>query len=331
MLWESSELTESSPALPRWHPARGISDLNPEFRTHAPVMNAQGYASLIWRNVRKRNKPSLWRHALRTYDRMHHPIANQTAVGRTLIEPRNTHHEGALLACAKLGLWERALAIFETVKRQEHEFADRLASRGSLSTSSKPPKRMPQSPIHVTDSMILSLIRAAVRAVRNYRGETTSENVQDRRKPLDHVVQILLHSNTSSGNNHSLSQLQARHLNPLAAAYQSLGLVADASAVLDHLVERTSGPEAENREEVIFNVHDIMAKDKASYSLLVRGAVSNNDWVAAVNSLRSMTEAGLYPSARHLNTWTEVSERKTKQRTTRSWKKKRDEIWLESV
>jgi hypothetical protein len=44
-----------------------------------------------------------------------------------------------------------------------------------------------------------------------------------------------------------------------------------------------------------------------------------------------MTTAGLYPVNRHLNEWTEVSERKTKQRTTRGWKKKRDEFWLDSV
>ena len=62
--------SRSASVLPRWHPIRGVSDANPSFRTSAPLMNSQGYAGTIWRNVRKANKPSLWRHALRTYDRM---------------------------------------------------------------------------------------------------------------------------------------------------------------------------------------------------------------------------------------------------------------------
>jgi hypothetical protein len=123
----------------------------------------------------------------------------------------------------------------------------------------------------------------------------------------------------------------ARHLNPLAAVYQSLGFLSDATNLLkSNLADRTSGPESEDGEDPL-NVNDISAKDKGSYSLLVTGAISDGDWPGAVDALRDMTEAGLYPVARHLNAWTEISERKTRQRATRSWKKKRDERYLDSV
>ena len=78
----------------------------------------------------------------------------------------------------------------------------------------------------------------------------------------------------------------------------------------------------------VANINDLGCKDKASYALRVQGAVSAEDWGTAVEALTTMTEAGLYPVERHLNVWTEVSERKTKHRTTRSWKKKRDQSWL---
>jgi hypothetical protein len=123
---------------------------------------------------------------------------------------------------------------------------------------------------------------------------------------------------------------------PLTASFEprgrvSLGPVADAASLLQsNLADRTTGPEAEDGE-ARFNVNDLAAKDKGSYSLLVQGAVSDADWAGAVDALTDMTEAGLYPVARNLNTWTEVSERKTKRRATRSWKKKRDESYLDSV
>ncbi|GKZ01398.1 hypothetical protein MPSEU_001090600 [Mayamaea pseudoterrestris] len=314
-------------AAAKWRPTPGISDRNPDFRTQSPVMNSQGYASLIWRNVRKRNKPSLWKYALRTYDRMQHDdvfrkrsmsdLTNQTmtmsnSATPTLskIPPKNIHHEGALLACAKLCLWEPALAIFTTVERHETKCGGsrRLNKRATA--------------IHVTDSMVLSLIRAAVRAARQGREH---DDLNGPRAPLDQVKSILL----SLQSTHPHLQLAARHWNPLAAAYQSLGLATEASALLNrHLADRSTGPESSPGEPRTFNVYDVLAKDKACYSLLVHGAVSTNDWVAAVNALRNMTEAGLHPTTRHLNSWTEVSERSTNTRTTRSWKKKRDEAWL---
>ena len=106
-----------------------------------------------------------------------------------------------------------------------------------------------------------------------------------------------------------------------------------------------------DREERRFNVHRVKAKDHGSYSLLVQGAVAEGDWAGAVRELQRMTEAGLHPNARNLNSWSEVVERECRpsgngdlnvrdndagyyyggRQRRRSWKKKRDGIWLENL
>ena len=316
----NAKTRKATTVLPRWHPIRGVSDANPSFRTAAPMMNSQGYAGTIWRNVRKANKPSLWRHALRTYDRMGQKpaktaassgaptsgVGSDTTNDNTLKVPRtNVHHEGALVACAKLGLWQKALQIYRDVEEQQ----ERPTS---------------YQKVFISDNMVLSLIRSCVLASR--RTPSASETTTIRRASLDTCLEVLLEMEDKHG-----LPLVSRHLNPLAAAYQNLGLTQEASRLLQtHLSDRTSGPEEEDGDDP-FNVNDVRAKDKGSYSLLVKGAVSEGNWEGAVEALKTMTDAGLYPNARNLNGWTEVSERKTKQRATRSWKKKRDEYWLESV
>lgn len=314
---EEEEAAEKGPwtvrVLPRWRPLEGVSDVNPKFRTQSPMMNSIGYSKTIWRNARKTNKPSLWRHALRTYDRMEQNAATkasdhlqQHSDQTKLKVPRtNSHHEGALVACAKLGLWKKALQIYQGVEKQQR-------NQGMYTK------------VSITDNMVLSLIRACVRRARDL--ENVGKTVQERRAPLDACTEILL----AMEEHHGLP-LVARHLNPLAAAYHKLGLIQEASTLLRmNLADRSSGPEAESGEDT-FNINDVRAKDKGSYSLLVKGAVLEGSWADAVDALRTMTDAGLYPNSRNLNAWTEVSERKTKQRATRSWKKKRDESWLESV
>lgn len=296
------ESTKPAPTvLPRWRPIRGVSDANPAFRTTAPMMNSQGYAGTIWRNVRKANKPSLWRHALRTYDRMGQNTATSrdgsSSKSRLKVQRTNLHHEGALVACAKLGLWKKALQIYETVEQEQtnpHNYRK----------------------VFITDNMVMSLIRSCARGARHGK---------ERRAPLDACLEVLLQMEEKHG-----LPLVARHINPIASGYQKLHLNQEAGALIkSHLQDRTSGPEEEDGVDP-FNVNDVRAKDKGSYSLLVKGAVSDGNWEGAVDALRTMTEAGLYPNARNLNAWTEVSERKSK-RATRSWKKKRDEYWLESV
>ena len=296
LVWDESE--RKSNTLPRWHPHSGVSDVNPSFRTQSPIMNNQGYASTIWRNVRKRNKPSLWRYALRTYDRMEE-AANDTKTSVLRIERNWIHHEGALLACAKLGLWKEALDIFETIQTEERQ------------------------KIGVTDHMVFSLVKACVRGSKALKASENS--LEQRRAPLDAAAAALAAMEWNE------FPLVAKHVNPLASAYQSLGLEEDARNILqDNLGDRSIGPEPEFGSETL-NVHDLTAKDKASYALLVRGAIASGSWANAVEALEDMTGAGLYPTTSHLNQWTEASERKTRQRTTRSWKKRRDEYWLESV
>jgi hypothetical protein len=296
------------PPVPRWRPAAGIANDNPSFRTTSPDMNHQGYAGVIWRNVRKRNKASLWRYALRTYDRM-----GGTGAGPTddlgVLRPTNIHHEGALLATAKLGLYERALEIYATVELEGSRSRRPRAQRPDLAA------------VQVTDRMVQSVVRACVRTARSAKASTISS----RRQPLDAARTILQELEEKHG-----IPLDARHVNPLAAAYQAVGLRPESAALLQLLGDRVIGPEPETGSQRL-NINDFGAKDKASYALLIEGAVLDADWGAAVENLTTMTDAGLFPLDRHLHTWTEISNRKAKHRTTRSWKKKRDQTWLRTV
>ena len=167
----SSSSTASAPrVLPRWHPHGGISDVNSSFRTKAPVMNNQGYAAAIWRNVRKANKPSLWRHALRTYDRMVEQSKSQQ--GRRLrVRPTTIHHEGALLACAKLGLWKQAQNIYQNNVQSNND------------------KTVKEEHV-LTDNMVYSLVKAGVRGCKKLRRDETL-SMEEKRAPLDAVADIL--------------------------------------------------------------------------------------------------------------------------------------------
>ena len=343
--------------LPRWHPHNGISDLNPRFRTQAPVMNNVGYAKSIWRNVRKRDKPSLWRNALRTYDRMivleqqHQQESSSTKSSGTSLNIYRSaiHHEGAMLACAKLGLWQRALEIYHSVYEQELEqqqddsqtkklqqqqqsLSLTSPTSSTVSRSSTPERSnrvRKRSRVRVTDNMVVSLVRACCRASRLTSSSSSSPSSRTpsfRRIPLDTAREVL-------------EQLYERHnipmasyfVNPLAAAYQNLGYSEEAADLIETMLgDRVAGDEPENGVDIL-NVFDLSSKDKGSYSLLVESAVSSGDWAGAVEALSNMTEAGLYPNQRHVNTWTEVSERKRRPRAAGSWKKKRNDYWLESV
>jgi hypothetical protein len=335
-----SSATARRRVLPRWHPYSGVSDVNPSFRTQAPAMNNQGFAKSIWRNVRKRNKPSLWRHALRTYDRM---TILEGDPNFPQIQRSNTHHEGAMLACAKLGLWQRALEIYHYVSQQEIEGKEAKAAITASASlvSSQQTSTTTRKRVHVTDDMILSLVRACVRAsrLRARRKNNSNRNEYDsidalpltpemeereaalRRIPLDTAMEVL----STMPENHNIP-LVAYFVNPLASAYQSLGYIQEAREILQNmLANRTAG------EDEIFNVNDLCAKDKGSYSLLVQGAVVTGDWGSAVEALSDMTKAGLYPNPRHCNVWSEISERQTRPRAVGSWKKKRDDYWTDSV
>ena len=78
---------------------------NEEFRYKSPQMTQEGYALTILKNSRKKNKPVLWRYALAKYKEMN-------------VQKCNVHHEAALVACAKLGLYREALEILLEVTSQ---------------------------------------------------------------------------------------------------------------------------------------------------------------------------------------------------------------------
>ena len=313
--------------FPRWRPTStqlsGISNFNPDFRTQAPEMNSQAFAGTIWRNVRKRNKPSLWRYALRTYDRMGNAPTVYSKRKHTsqqlqqhYVERTNEHYHGALLAAAKLGLWEKAFEIFREVEQRQQGSNRKPYASGVVGGN-----KHSQQSIYVTDDMVVSLIYACVRASRSM--SSTRVSLAARRRPLDEACKVLDKITTDHGIN-----IETRHCNPIAAAYLHLSLRNEAEGLVSRLKDRKIGPEPEDGVQ-IFNINDMGTKDKGSYTLLVSGAVQEEDWASAVDALRNMTDAGLYPNQRHLHAWNEVSERKTKHRTTRSWKKKRDELWIE--
>jgi len=342
----------------RWYPHSGISDDNPSFRTQSPAMNNQGFAKVIWKNVRKRNKPSLWKHALRTYDRM---AMLEGDPDFSQIQRSNIHHEGAMQACAKLGRWQRALEIYHFVyqkemseiegngnnrqqTQQQQQKSQRISRKnkalestvggsGSRSyTRKKNNERIKKGSVYVTDDMVLSLVRATVRASRlrsrrkNSHDPPLSPEQEEReaalrRIPLDTALEIL----STLPEDHNIPCFPY-FFNPLAAAYQSLGYTQHSKEILESMLSnRTAG------EDEILNVHDLCAKDKGSYSLLVQASVVTGDWGSAVESLNEMTNAGIYPNPRHCNIWSEISERHNRPRAVGSWKKKRDDYWTESI
>jgi len=102
-------------------------------------------------------------------------------------------------------------------------------------------------------------------------------------------------------------------------------------------------------EEIQLNIHQLKAKDRATYSLLVQGAAIDGDWTNAIKELQRMTDAGFHPNSRNLHSWSEVMERGNRpsgngeknvndtgyyygdyggRRRRRSWKKKREGVYL---
>jgi hypothetical protein len=285
-----------------------------------PRWNSHQYAASIWKNARhKYNKPAMWKHALRTFDRMLNDDASP--------KPQNIHYEGALAACAKLGNSQRALQIYQsivlhnnnkknrdpqetmqatatTVNPKTQKYGKPLDTSTTVTTSNNNNNNYGRaSSIYVTENMIHSLIRACVRDAKR----------QSNREPLDQATAIV----QSMSSLHQIGR-SATHVNPLAAAYLDLGYVDTAEELLRSLPDRIGGPEAENPSQNgnfvgFFNVHDVTAKDKGSYALLVEASVSRGNYGDAVDALMDMTEkSGLYAESRHLSTWHERSSNKSR-------------------
>lgn len=440
----SSNLPVTS--LPRWRPNDiiTISNANPSFRTAPPVMSNAGYASILRRNSRKKNKPSMWKHTLRVYSKMEElekenpnisgkskvvakgnqipgvgytsslssPTSNLYSSGarkkKKRIKRSTTHHEAALVAASKLGgtHWEEAISIFRGVESSVSN-ATSSAVEYSNGTVRKVTNR-------VTDNMILSVVISCVKGskvkrttlilgssdgINSYSNSTANSpppqimpsrpmlralSIEERRRPLDVARDIVL----SMEKKHDIP-LVAKHINPLAAAYNRLGLQSEASKLInEHLQDRSPPPpppkperrknnhywkakrelvsdnqfqdpgfeavksidfsdddldddDSDGYEEMQLNIHQMKSKDRASYSLLVQGAAMEGDWTGAVKELQRMTDAGLHPNTRNLNSWNEVMERGCRPTSgdydantfsrRRGLKKKRDRIWFSNL
>jgi hypothetical protein len=284
-----------------------------------PRWNSQQYAASIWKNARQKyNKPAMWKHALRTFDRMQLQLQPGDP-STTTPKPQTIHYEGALAACAKLGDSKRALQIYQTILAAQNNINNPMnpdpkesrkrsstttsASMGMNNSNSNSNSNNSPASVHVTENMIHSVIRACVRDAKR----------QSTREPLDHAIAIV----QSMTDLHQID-VTATHVNPLAAAYLDLGYVDTAETLLRTLPDRIGGPEAENPTPDgnfagFFNVHDVTAKDKGSYALLVEAAISRGNYGDAVDALINMTEkSGLYAESRHLSIWHERSSSKSR-------------------
>mmetsp|Transcript_30636 Transcript_30636/g.56649 ORF Transcript_30636/g.56649 Transcript_30636/m.56649 type:complete len:679 (-) Transcript_30636:225-2261(-) len=185
----------ASTSLPRWRPAairqQSISNANPSFRTSSPVMTNAGYAGILRRNSRK-NNPSMWRHCLRIYGTMAE-LEKESAVGTAIsstakggqvpgvgthlatlsenpspirakrkkkVKRSTAHHEAALVAASKLGMWEEALRIYRGVEESALSNRGKVVGRGGRD--------------RVTDNMVLSVISACVKGSKVKRTTASS-------------------------------------------------------------------------------------------------------------------------------------------------------------
>lgn len=194
-------------ALPRWRPKsitqQSISNANPSFRTSSPIMTNAGYASILKRNSRKKNKPSMWRHCLRVYDKMGEIEKEGRKVdkrGKKIKVKRSTaHHEAALVAASKLGLFERALSIYQRVEKAS------LASNniaGASNADSGNVMKLRSKKIRITDNMVLSVIKASVKASRIKKTTTNAPSFLDSSNDaeLSTALEESVKTNTTDGN-----------------------------------------------------------------------------------------------------------------------------------
>uniref|UniRef100_A0A7S1BKC2 Pentacotripeptide-repeat region of PRORP domain-containing protein n=1 Tax=Corethron hystrix TaxID=216773 RepID=A0A7S1BKC2_9STRA len=221
-------------------------------------MSADARAGAMRRNSRKR-RTGMVRQALRLYH------------GGDPEERDVRHHEAALAAAARLGPWKEGAAVLGEVER--------AAADGRAEAARKEKKERGEHRVEMTEGMILSFVRACI---RGGEGDPLA-----RREPLDVAAEVIANLETLYG-----LSLNAAMVNPLAAAYQKLGLYSEAASLLSLLSDRT-GP----------RLDEAGIKDGASYALVVGGHVAQRDWIAALERLREMREAGACVRRRDLDRW----------------------------
>uniref|UniRef100_A0A7S0FSL4 Pentacotripeptide-repeat region of PRORP domain-containing protein n=1 Tax=Minutocellus polymorphus TaxID=265543 RepID=A0A7S0FSL4_9STRA len=172
--------------------------------------------------------------------------------------------------------------------------------------------------------MILAVVRAAIRGSKS--AEMRQMDVESRRVPLDRVRDVILDMEDRYG-----IPVDSSHVNPLAAAYVKLKLTSEATSLLACLPDRKI--RCETDDDIVLNINDVQSKSRESYALLVSGGVAKGDWKSAVTALSRMTDAGLYPTDRQVSVWNESAAKRERRgrHKRRSWKKRRDEYWLQSL
>ena len=360
-----ANITKTSKILPKWHPHEGIADSNPNFRTSPPIMNNKGYAKAIFKNARKNNQPSLWRHSLRTYNKMRDVEIEQaraTSPSKLKIRRQSIHFHGALLACSKLGLWREAVTIYEEMKHiQMYQKQQLEASADVAAISDKISDddlqnlivQLPRKPIDVNAYIVQCIIKACIRGMK-YRvhhqkksegNQASSQNskpneyyytIEEQREPLDIASSIL----RSLEEIHDLIPTNM-HVNALAAAYQYLNLNEDASMLLDkYLVDDKNQEEktaVNSAANYLTNGETLdlseyrpskPRKDEASYNILIQNSVARGDWGSAIDNLKMMTESGHYPKSKSLNIWSETAAKRERRSRKSTWVKQREEILM---
>eukprot|EP00978_Attheya_sp_CCMP212_P021175 scaffold61560_cov41-Attheya_sp.AAC.2 len=310
LVWDEDNMNDSStsqqqqqPAkkrtrtvLPRWHPHSGISDVNPSFRSSPPVMNNAGYAGVIRRNSRKRGKPGMWRHSLRMYQTMRTSELQLAENATTTQSRRRLIIQRSNIHFEGALVSCSKLGLWKKAMFIYHEVEERAVRNGDLEDGRAEVRQQRSRGkfyVAVTDTMVQSLVSACAKASRRKRRYT---------------------GDTRDGPLFTIDERRE----PLDTVRQVL-------------FEMEGSPDKDDDIAGSVNVNTLYSKDRASYSILVQGAVADEDWTAAIDSLRTMTESSLYPKGRNLNAWTEVSKSNAGKRGSSSWKKKRDECWLDSL
>jgi hypothetical protein len=169
---------------------KGISNVNPSFRTSSPIMTSAGYAGILRRNSRKKMKPSMWRHALRVYDKMADlektTIESDSQSKKKAVRRKTVHHEAALVAASKLAMWEEAIKIFRTVEEMPQTKIRRVeraivgigdgSTRVLNNTHDEQVTSSVRTTSAVTDNMILSVISACIKGSKVKRTANRTPN-----------------------------------------------------------------------------------------------------------------------------------------------------------
>eukprot|EP01083_Nonionella_stella_P004820 14047_1 len=260
-----------------------------------------------------------------------------------------------------LFIFYEAKGIEDYQKSLEDDTEDEDAmedEKKSLTSLAETMKR--RKPITITKYMMLSVIESCVKGMKSRNrpasskkiGSETEFTIDEIRLPLDKARDLIL-----SEEIHITPT--AMHINPVAAGYTFLGLHEDANNLLKLLDDKNIKEIEEKRkkrknkyrgqkgkfgfaygfepndsdgrinpviEEETTEEREWVYKDEASYSILVKNSISQGDWSSAIESLKTMNEAGVYANSRSLNAWSETASKRERRPRRTTWKKQREQI-----